>query len=327
MLSAISTLTSPISSTRRSGSTTTHRSKKARTDSNTATAPELDWALQKEVAEWAQQAASGFLEPIEPTWEVPEPTSDNGWFDSGAAALPIQQDEPQDRPTPQGLHVSHYRPQGVNALPDVVIDTASFNRPFNNFSMFGTSLNPPSMDWNMPFRPPEDISPIFTLTMDSLIKPQLNIFFERVYPMLPIFDQETIFAGLRSTERLQDRAFVALVLSMVSLSLIHPLMPEEINFKAARVKQSKMLMDEACRLRAKWDYGCQATVEGATTSYLMFGTLFELGFAEGSRFRLQEAISTGDQLRLDCASTYLGLDKDEAQRRMRLFWVLAVTER
>ncbi len=35
-----------------------------------------------------------------------------------------------------------------------------------------------------------------------------------------------------------------------------------------------MLLDEACRLSARWDYGSHATIENVLTSYLMFGTLF-----------------------------------------------------
>ncbi|WVR07710.1 hypothetical protein IAU60_004752 [Kwoniella sp. DSM 27419] len=192
-------------------------------------------------------------------------------------------------------------------------------------SMFG--FTGASLDWNMPFEPPEELSPLFTLTLDLLLQPQLEVFFDRIYPMLPIFSRAEIMARIEDPQRVREPTTMALILAMVALSLIHPLMPEELAQKTNRIKRSKMLMDEACRLRGKWDYGCRPSVEAILTSYLMFGTLFELGQADGARFRLKEAISLGEAMRLDRASAYQGLDQDECQRRMRMFWVLAVTER
>lgn len=114
---------------------------------------------------------------------------------------------------------------------------------------------------------------------------------------------------------------------MTALSLIHPLHNNEVVQRPTQAKQAKTLMDEACRLRARWDYGCAPTAEAVMTSYLMFGTLFELGQGAGARLRLKEAVSMGEAMRLDDMGSYVGMEREEARRRKRLFWVLAVTER
>ncbi|WWC63758.1 uncharacterized protein I303_106363 [Kwoniella dejecticola CBS 10117] len=213
-----------------------------------------------------------------------------------------------------------------NALMTNKTNTQPFT--YNNFSILGGPATvAPIIPSYLPFYPPEDVSPVLTLTLDTLIKPQLEIFFERIYPMMPIFSPTFIFGRLSDVEAHQNRTFVALILAMCSLSLIHPLKPDEVPQRTTRAKQSKTLMDEVLRLRSKWDWSSQASVESATTSYMLFGTMFELGHAEGARLRLKEAIGIGELLKLDDIRTYVGIEADEARRRMRLFWVLGITER
>jgi len=181
--------------------------------------------------------------------------------------------------------------------------------------------------WSLQFAPPEDVSPIYTLTLDTLIKPQLQVFFDRVYPMLPVFSRSYIMSRLDDPESQQNRTFVSLVLSMCALSLVHPLRSDELSSQPTRAKQCKTLMDEALRLRSRWDWGITPRVQAATASYMMFGALFELGYAEGARMKLREAIGMGEALSLATTKGYVGVEPDEARRRLRLFWVLSVTER
>jgi len=173
----------------------------------------------------------------------------------------------------------------------------------------------------------EDISPILTLCLDSLIRPQISIFLDRIQPMIPVYTPSEILSRLGDARSLQSPTFVAMILCMAALSLVHPLRPEELPHRAQRAKQAKVLMDEACRLRAGWDHGCDPCCEGVLASYLMFGTLFELGEAAGSRLRLKEAVTMGEAMQLDLPFSYLNQHPIEAARRRRLFFVLAVTER
>ncbi|WVQ96920.1 hypothetical protein IAU59_004028 [Kwoniella sp. CBS 9459] len=180
--------------------------------------------------------------------------------------------------------------------------------------------------WNDPFEPFEDVSPILTLTFDTLIRPQLEIFYERIYPMMPIYTYQEIMTRFEDTMTRHNVDFITMMLSMASLSLIHPLYPHEISERHSRAKQSKLLMDEVCRLRAKWNHGCQPSIEGIMTSYCMFGALFEMGQDAGARMRLKEAVSMGESMDLD--TLWDGpVDGMESQRRFKVYWMLGVTER
>lgn len=181
--------------------------------------------------------------------------------------------------------------------------------------------------FNLPFTPPEDISPILTLTLETLIKPQLDVFFVRIFPMMPVFPPSYVFSRVADPHSLRCPDFVAMILSMSALSLIHPLMSHEMVEKMTRAKKAKVFLDEACRLMARWDHGSHVTLEAVMAKYLMFGTLFELGHTGPARLRLKEAINLGSEMYLDKVESYSGLDIAETKRRLRMYWVLAVTER
>jgi hypothetical protein len=181
--------------------------------------------------------------------------------------------------------------------------------------------------FNLPFTPPEDISPILTLTLETLVKPQLDVFFVRIFPMMPVFPPSYTFSRLSDPNAIRCPDFVAMILSMSALSLIHPLMSHEMVEKVARAKKAKVFLDEACRLMARWDHGSNVTLEAVMAKYLMFGTLFELGHAGPAGLRLKEAVHLGAEMCLDRVESYHGLEPLERKRRMRMYWVLAVTER
>jgi hypothetical protein len=204
--------------------------------------------------------------------------------------------------------------------------------PFDQGTSMFDSANQ-LLQWQMPAIPPQPIAlpeeacPMLVLTLESLIKPQLRVFFDRVYSMIPVYNRSDIFDQLDMPNATQNKSFVAMILAMAALSLVHPLQPDEVPSKVTRAQQATMLLDESCRLVARWDFGCASTVEGCLTSYLMFGTLFELGYADGAKIRLQEAIAQGEGMRLHMTDSYAHLNQVEAKRRMRMFWILAVTER
>ncbi|KAJ9097605.1 hypothetical protein QFC21_004639 [Naganishia friedmannii] len=171
----------------------------------------------------------------------------------------------------------------------------------------------------------KDWSPMFAVCLDSLIRPQIDIFFSRIAPMIPVFTAQYIRAKLCGP--CHDKDFVGMVLAMTALSLVHPLNVEESRQRQTRVKQAQILMDEALRLRDGWQFGSTATVESIMTSYLMFGTLYEMGYAAGAKLRLREAVSLGETMGLHDPRSYLGLGRAEVLRRLKTYWVLSVTER
>lgn len=233
-----------------------------------------------------------------------------------------------DEPDPFYQALTERLPLALQTFPSssLMTQAAPAPAPDEDFR-FLSSVPPPPNPWSLPFTPPEILSPLLTLTLDTLIIPQLETFFARVYPMIPIFTRSYVFDRIHNPSFQADNSFVSLIFAMCSLSVIHPLEPNEMAQRPNRVKQAKVFMDESCKLRAKWDYGSPPSSEGVMTSYLMFGTLFELGFGDMAKMRLREAISMGEVLRLNDARSYQFLERDEASRRLRMFWVLAITER
>ena len=212
-------------------------------------------------------------------------------------------------PTPPSLAISEYIQQGLVS------------------TLEPTPLGLSAPLFNVPFTPPEDISPILTLTLETLVKPQLDVYFVRIFPMMPVFPPSYTFSKLSDPSAIRCPDFVAMILSMCALSLIHPLMSHEMVEKVARAKKAKVLLDEACRLMARWDHGSNVTLEAVMAKYLMFGTLFELGHTGPARLRLKEAVHLGAEMCLDRVESYQGLEPLERKRRLRMYWVLAVTER
>ncbi|RKU40007.1 hypothetical protein DL546_000533 [Coniochaeta pulveracea] len=178
-------------------------------------------------------------------------------------------------------------------------------------------------------------SPLFVLSLDTLIIPRLQAYYDSIYPMIPVLPATAIFSHLPSrahqypwsTDRTRDPSFLALVLSMAALASVHPLLPHEVPFRQQYVDQAVVMLDEAGRLNTSWSYDCQPSIESILTQYLAFGTLLELGFEDGARVRLRQAVAMGDAMQLGDMSAYLNVSREEQRRRLGIFWVLSVTER
>jgi hypothetical protein len=170
-------------------------------------------------------------------------------------------------------------------------------------------------------------SPIVRLAIDSLILPQAAIFYKRIFPMIPVLSPAYIYEKIAIRAHYTNPEFCAMLLALTALTLIHPLAPEERAGKDGRRDHAKMLLAEACRLRDSWDFGSRDQFEAAMTSYFMFGALFELGQAAAARIRLSEALALGEIMSLHRKDAYDLGDVLDAQRKLRLYWVLTVTER
>ncbi len=268
-------------------------------------------------------SSTGALQLVQP---IPRPLSglsiDMAWanmFD-GAALEELDSLAPRDAllpPTGTGLPFDTGATFAGGRLP------ATFLSPFASPPAHVALGIPPPM----PIVPPEEISPLFTLTLEAMVRPQLGIYVARIHPMIPVFSPEWLYASLDDPAKLQNREHIAMILAMTALSLVHPLESHEVCQKPTRARHATILMNEALRLGRKWDFGCSASYEACMTSYYLFGALFELGYAAGAKLRLREAITLGETMGLDNLKTYIGLSRDEVQRRIRLYWILSVTER
>lgn len=194
--------------------------------------------------------------------------------------------------------------------------TSSPNNPY-------TSLLPPSF-----LLSPIDIGNFSSaILVETLFRPQLTAYFDRINPMMPVLVRHDLLTHLDKTDWLQHRDNLALVLVTTALALVHPLTREEKAQRSTREGQAMMLFDQACRLVAAWDYGCVSTVEKTLTAFVMFGILHELGQSWGARMRLRDAITMAEGMGLHRPGAYAGCHPWEARRRMRLLYILTLTER
>lgn len=170
-------------------------------------------------------------------------------------------------------------------------------------------------------------SSLLVLTLDSIVRPRIDDYLQRIQPMIPVFDRDYIEALLADPIKLKNREHAAMLLAMTALSLVHPLSGTEIGQRPKRMREAAIFADEALRLGRRWDFGQTAAFEACMASYLLFGLLHEMDAGHGAQLRLVEAVSLGETMKLGDAETYRGLSETKTQQRMTLYWVLGVTER
>ncbi|KAJ2958161.1 hypothetical protein NQZ79_g6254 [Umbelopsis isabellina] len=162
---------------------------------------------------------------------------------------------------------------------------------------------------------------------DSVLIPRIAIFFEHLHPIIPVFTRAWLFTRLDKSHQYSDRQFAAMLLSMSSLSLIQPVHSSEGTNSKLNTKCAVSLLKECIRVRSVPAFGRKPTLDMVLTSFYMFACFFGLHEDDSAWFRLREAITLGQILKLHEPSAYESLEHDERERRLRTYWILAITER
>ncbi|KAM0752297.1 hypothetical protein T439DRAFT_324370 [Meredithblackwellia eburnea MCA 4105] len=255
-----------------------------------------------------------------------------GWPDpmSAAEAAP---GEFSRAPPPRGWGMSpgpaivppapHFASPGpAHSVPEVnpIHPGANLNGPSN---LPYLPAPPPSFSRTTPVPPNLSWMPIIA---NSVLRPQIDIFFDRVQPVLPIFTRSYILDRLAKSEHLTNPDFASMLLALCGFTLIQPVQADEAAIKE-RTQQAMSLMDEATRLRSSCQFGQGPNLDSVICSFFLFASLFGLGSHNAAFFRLREAITLGETLELHRPLSYAGLESEERAMRVRVFWVLSVTER
>lgn len=161
---------------------------------------------------------------------------------------------------------------------------------------------------------------------ESDVMPWINIFFDRLYPTLPIVNRFALYRDIVGRRQSQDPDFAAMVLSLSALALIQPVLREEHESMPSRVTLATKMLQASMKLRSH-TFGENLTVLSVVSSFFMFATLFGLGNQNAAWLRLREAVECGKIIGLHRPETYRHLSKDEKGQRFRLFLILSVTER
>ncbi|OZJ04149.1 hypothetical protein BZG36_03125 [Bifiguratus adelaidae] len=117
---------------------------------------------------------------------------------------------------------------------------------------------------------------------NSVLIPQIALFFERIHPIMPVFTRACLFTRLDQSHQNTDPQFGAMLLAMSSLALIQPVQAAERSNVKSNVRRAVKLLEECARMRCSSLFGKEA---------------------------------------------YEPLENDERERRLRAYWLLAITER
>lgn len=156
----------------------------------------------------------------------------------------------------------------------------------------------------------------------------LDIYFERLYPTLPILKRSTVFARLLSREHHTNPDFGAMLLSLSAFALIQPVrVSEQQSSSLSRDQVVNLLLSVAVKMRTIVSFGQSPTLDMIFTSIFLFACLFQKGQHNAAWLRLREAVELGSLFGLDQLDNYADCGPEQKQQRLRVYYLLAVTER
>nr|QBH67448.1 hypothetical protein UE_1382 [Ustilago esculenta] len=162
---------------------------------------------------------------------------------------------------------------------------------------------------------------------DSVLIPSIAIFFERLQSIMPVFTRAWIFGKIDRGEHRTDPQLGAMLIALSAFALCQPVDSADPVDGSSRKRRVRRLLEESVKMRNSALLGSHPSLEAIMASFFIFGTLFGLGEENAAWFRLREAVTLGYLLRIHETSSYEHLDKDEQERRLRAYLLLAITER
>lgn len=165
------------------------------------------------------------------------------------------------------------------------------------------------------------------VTDENLIR-WLDIYFERLYPTLPVLKRSTVFARLMDREHRRNPDFGAMLLSLSAFALIQPVRLSEQKLSAhSRENMVCLLLSESVKMRSVVDFGQAPTLDMIFTSVFLFACLFQKEQHNAAWLRLRESVELGALFGLDKFESYARCGPEQKQQRLRVFYLLSVTER
>ncbi|ORY61055.1 hypothetical protein BCR35DRAFT_309128 [Leucosporidium creatinivorum] len=242
-----------------------------------------------------------------------------------APAPPAQQSMPEGTRATAADCFSLNTYLGLSISPQSMVET-----PQNSLSSFFMGLpssaqisnHPP----NLPAPPPSRNPSLAWLSIvtKTVLLPQIDTFYSRLHPILPILPRHYIQSGIDAHIHLQDPSFAALLLAMSAMALVGPVAANER--EDDRQELALSIIEETMRVKGMVTHH-SPTMEGIWTNFMLFGALFNTGQHDAAWCRLRESLTLAETLELHKQTTYDSLPIDECSRRIRTLWVLMVTER
>lgn len=163
---------------------------------------------------------------------------------------------------------------------------------------------------------------------DSSLIPLLALYFERMHPIIPIFKRSWLFSRLDKSQHLTDIQFGALLIAMSAAALLQPvLIGNRYCIKKSNTKRAMQLLEESHRMHSSTKLGNNASIDAIMTSFYMFVILSSTGNDDAAWLRLSESVILAHIMKLHDSSAYENVDEDEREMRLRVYWLLTITER
>ncbi|UTT94546.1 hypothetical protein NDA17_007324 [Ustilago hordei] len=193
----------------------------------------------------------------------------------------------------------------------------------NSQLLGGPSSTPGSVTYSEPDFNSNEPHPL----SDSVLIPSIAIFFERLQSIMPVFTRAWIFGKIDRGEHRTDPQLGAMLIALSAFALCQPVDSADPVDSSSRKRRVRRLLEESVKMRNSALLGSHPSLEAIMCSFFIFGTLFGLGEENAAWFRLREAVTLGYLLRIHETSSYEHMDKDEQERRLRAYLLLAITER
>lgn len=212
-------------------------------------------------------------------------------------------------------------------------ESAQPSQPSNNAfddPVFSLLSRPPPQPDHLPRPsslpdPPPSCWPL-GITDENLIR-WIDVYFERLYPTLPILKRSSVFARLLAQEHRANPDFGAMLLALSAFSLIQPVRISEWSSAASREHMVNFMLSESVKMRSTVEFGENPTLDTVLTSVYLFACLFQRNQHNAAWFRLKEAVELGSVFGLGRADCYSTCEPDQKQQRLRIYYLLSVTER
>ncbi|KAH8548448.1 hypothetical protein BGW37DRAFT_182570 [Umbelopsis sp. PMI_123] len=163
---------------------------------------------------------------------------------------------------------------------------------------------------------------------DTSLIPLLALYFDRMHPIIPIFKRSWLFSRLDKSHHITDVQFGALLIAMSAAALLQPVqIGKKYQVKNSNTKRALQLLEECHRMHASSKLGDNASLDAIMTSFYMFIILSSTGSDDAAWLRLSESVTLGHIMKLHDMSAYENVDEDERERRLRVYWLLTITER
>ncbi|UKZ52338.1 hypothetical protein TrVGV298_006113 [Trichoderma virens] len=158
----------------------------------------------------------------------------------------------------------------------------------------------------------------------SAFEHYLGLYQQALYPVWPVVNIDTLLNRLQDSTDIEAYALAAAV-SAVTIAQLKPASHEALGRFGG--DDGAFMASESSRARYEMDHLEHPSISVLLSSFFLHVSYANRGHIRKGAMLLREAITFAQMLSLDKAIHYASLPKLEAQRHLRIIWLLFVTER